>query len=203
MIWHVAEIRNDGHLCAVCAEGEGDRIGGIVGNLESVNVNVADDKTLTGLNGFESAEPLAERVRKRAAKRIHRGLGNEKRGFPKTEHLRQTVAMVGVLVGDENTVDAVDGLFDGREPRESFAFAEAAVHEESGALSLEQGDVARAARRQNGNPQADRLLLVAARKAAELKPGATLLCGGQAHKRIFRMMAERSGFVNDVVSQYD
>jgi hypothetical protein len=40
------------------------------------------------------------------------------------------------------------------------------------------------------------LLLVTARKTAGLKPGATLLCGGQAHKRIFRMMAEGFSRVN-------
>jgi hypothetical protein len=59
--------------------------------------------------------------------------------------LWKAVAVVGVFVGDENAVDAINAQFDGREPRESFAFAEAAVHKESGALRLEQGDVARAA----------------------------------------------------------
>ena len=33
-------------------------------------------------------------------------------------------------------------------------------------------------------------------KDAGLKPGATLPCGGQAHKRIFRMMAELRRLVN-------
>jgi hypothetical protein len=50
-----------------------------------------------------------------------------------------------MLVGDKDTVDAVDALFDGGESGERFSIAEAAVHEESGALRLEQGDVARAA----------------------------------------------------------
>ncbi len=78
-------------------------------------------------------------------KRVHRWFGNVERRFPKTQHLRQAVAVVGVFVGDEDAVNAVDVLLDGGEARESFAFAEAAVHEESGALRLEQGDVARAA----------------------------------------------------------
>ena len=53
--------------------------------------------------------------------------------------------MVAMFVGDEDAVDAVDVQFDGSETGKSFAFAEAAIHEESGALRLEQGDVARAA----------------------------------------------------------
>jgi hypothetical protein len=67
--------------------------------------------------------------------------------------------MVGVLVGDEDAVDAIYGSFDGRETRKSFALSETGVHEEAGVLGLEQRDVARAAGRQNGYPQADRFLL--------------------------------------------
>jgi hypothetical protein len=50
-----------------------------------------------------------------------------------------------MLVRDKDAVDAVDAQLDSRETRERFAFAEAAVHEESGPLSLEQRNVARAA----------------------------------------------------------
>jgi hypothetical protein len=49
-----------------------------------------------------------------------------------------------------------DGFFDSGKTGESFAFAEASVHEESGALCLQQSDVAGAAGRQNGNAKADR-----------------------------------------------
>jgi hypothetical protein len=59
--------------------------------------------------------------------------------------LRKTVAVIEVFVGDEDAVDVVDTKFDGREARQSFAFAEATVHQESGALRLEQCNVARAA----------------------------------------------------------
>jgi len=55
--------------------------------------------------------------------------------------------VVGVLVGDEDAVELVDSSFDGGEAGEGFALAEAGVHEEAGALGLEQGDVARAAGR--------------------------------------------------------
>jgi len=63
--------------------------------------------------------------------------------------------MVGVLVRDEDAVEVIDALFNGGKASESFAFAESGVNEEAGALRLEQRDVARAAGRQNGYPQAD------------------------------------------------
>ena len=77
--------------------------------------------------------------------RFHGAFRNIQRSFPESEHLRQAVAVVAMFVGDEDAVDAVNVLLDGCEASERFAFAEAAVHEESGALRLEQGDVARAA----------------------------------------------------------
>ena len=53
--------------------------------------------------------------------------------------------MIEVLVSDKDAVDVVNAQLDGGETRQSFAFAQAAVHKESGALRLEQCNVARAA----------------------------------------------------------
>src|SRR5260370_1038502 len=86
-----------------------------------------------------------KKIAKNAIHRVHGWLGDEERSLPKSEHLREAVAMVGVLVGDEDAVDVGDGLLDGREPGESFALAEAAVDEEAGARRFEQRDIARAA----------------------------------------------------------
>jgi len=94
--------------------------------------------------------------------------------------------VVGVLVGDEDAVNVLDASFDGGEPGERFAFAKSGVHEEAGALRLEQRDVARAARRQYGNPQADRASLG---KFFNLKIPV-------APKQILKMMAERWTRVN-------
>jgi hypothetical protein len=63
-----------------------------------------------------------------------------------------------VFVGDEDAVDVLDGSLDRREPRQRFALAKTGINEESGPLGLQQRDIARAARRQNGYPQADRFL---------------------------------------------
>jgi hypothetical protein len=74
--------------------------------------------------------------------------------------------MIRMFVSNQDAVDALDVLLDRGKPRQRFALSKATVHKESGSLRLEQSNVARAAGRQNGNPQADRSLLVTARKPA-------------------------------------
>ena len=65
------------------------------------------------------------------------GLGDVQRRFPQCQHLRQSVAVIGVFVSDENPVEVVDGHFDGGQPRQRFALAKAGIYQESGALRLE------------------------------------------------------------------
>src|SRR5262249_30095086 len=50
----------------------------------------------------------------------------------------------------------INGFFDGGESGECFAFAESGVYEESGALRLQQGDVAGATGSKNGYAKPDR-----------------------------------------------
>ena len=134
---HVTKVRDDGHFRAVRTERETNRVGGVVRNSESVNVNVADREVLARLNRFDAPEALAESFWKHALHRIHCGLGDVERRFPKPEHLRQAVAVVGVFVGDEDAVEMVDGSFHGGEAGQRFAFAESGIHEEAGTLGLE------------------------------------------------------------------
>ena len=134
---HVAEVGDNGQFCAVGAEGKSDRVGGVVRNGEGVDVDVANGEALAGVNGFEAIEALAESVGKNLIHRVHGGFRNVERGSPESEHLGQAAAVVGVLVGDEDAVEAVEGLFDGGEAGESFALAESGVNEEAGTLSLE------------------------------------------------------------------
>jgi hypothetical protein len=185
VVWHVPEVGYYSHLCAIRAKREPDGVGSVVRYLKSMNIYIPNQEALPRLNCLHAPEAFIQGVWKRAPKRVHRGFRDVKWSFPKAKHLWKAVAVVSVLVGDEDAVDAIDAQFDGREASESFAFAEAAVHKESGALRLEQGDVARAARRQNGNPQADRLL--PENRRAKARP---------LHKRIFRMMAEPRDLVN-------
>ena len=114
-------------------------------NLEGVNIYIPNDEALASLNGFHATQALREPIRQGAMQRVHCLFRDIERSFPKAKHLREAIAVVAMFVGDEDAVDTVDAQLDGRESRQSFAFAEAAVHEESGALRLEQCNVARAA----------------------------------------------------------
>src|SRR6266446_4716109 len=155
---HVPEVGDDRHFRAIRTERETDGISRIVRYRKRVDVNVANAEMLPRVNGFHAVEALAKSFGKNALHHVHRRFGNVERRLPHSEHLWQAVAVVGVLVSDEDAVEMLDGFFDGGEPRERFAFAEPGVHQESGALRLKQREVARAAGRQNGYPQADRCL---------------------------------------------
>jgi hypothetical protein len=55
-----------------------------------------------------------------------------------------------MLVSDENSVDLIESDFAGGQTRESFTFAKAAIHEEAGARSFQQRDVAGTSGSQDG-----------------------------------------------------
>ena len=139
VVWQVAEIGADGDFGAVGAEGESDGVGCVVRDGERVDVDIADGEGLAGLNGLDAAQALAESVGQNALEGLHCGLGDVERGFPEAEDLGEAVAVIGVLVGDEDCVEAVDVTFDGGEAGESFALAEAGVNEDAGSLGFEQG----------------------------------------------------------------
>jgi hypothetical protein len=61
-----------------------------------------------------------------------------------------------MFVGDKNSVELINRNVAGGEAGQRFAFAEAAIDEEAGALRFEQRNVSRTAGSQNGNAQADR-----------------------------------------------
>ena len=69
--------------------------------------------------------------------------------------MREAVAVVGVLVGDEDGIEAVDVALNGGEASESFAFSEAGVNENAGGFCFEQGEIARTARSEDRDAQAD------------------------------------------------
>ena len=128
VIRQVAEIGADGNLGAVGAEGESDRIGRVMRDGERVDVDIADGEALAGLDGFDAAETFAEGVGQDALKGVHRRLGDVERRFPEAQDLREAIAVIGVLVGDEDAVEMVNRLFDGSEAGQSFAFAESRVN---------------------------------------------------------------------------
>jgi hypothetical protein len=106
---------------------------------EGVDVDIADGEALAGLNGLDPAEAFAEGVGKDALECFHGGLGDVERRFPEAEDLGETVAVVGVFVGDQHGVETIDVALNSGEAGESFAFSEAGVNEDAGAFGFEQG----------------------------------------------------------------
>ena len=155
VIWQISKVRTNCDLCTIGAKSESHRVSRIMRNSERVHIDVANGKTLASLDGFDTAKALAEGVRKDAPERVHGGFGNVKRGLPEAEDLGKAVAVVGVLVGDEDGVEAINVAFDGGEAGESLAFTEAGVDKDAGGFAFEQGDVARAAGGKDGNAKAD------------------------------------------------
>jgi hypothetical protein len=153
---HVAQIGADSYLGAIGPEGKTNGVGGIVRNSESVNVDIADTEALASLDGFGALQPLAEGLRKDALQRIHSGRGYVQRRLPKSERLGQTVAVIGVLVSDQDGIEVVKIRADSSETSKSFAFSEADVYEDAGAFGFEQSQIARTAGRKYGDAQADR-----------------------------------------------
>jgi hypothetical protein len=139
VIGQVAEIGADSDLGAVSTEGESDRVGGVVRDGEGVDVNIADRKALAGLNGLNAAETLAEGIGQDALESVHGGLCDIEGRLPEAEDLRKAVAVVGVLVGDEDGIESIDVALDSGESSEGFALAEAGVNEDAGAFGFEQG----------------------------------------------------------------
>ena len=139
VIRQVAEIGADGDFCAVSTEGESDGIGRIMRDGERMDVNVADGETLASLDGFDASEALAESVGQNALEGFHGGLGDIERRLPEAEDLREAVTMIGVFVGNEDRVEAIDVALDSGEAGEGFALSEAGVNEDAGGFRFEQG----------------------------------------------------------------
>ena len=139
VVRQVAKIRADGDFCAVGAEGESHGIGCIVRDGERMDVNVADGETLASLNGFDTSEAFAESVGQNALEGFHGGLGDIERRLPEAEDLGETVAVVGVFVGNEDRVEPIDVALDSGEAGEGFALSKAGVNEDAGTFGFEQG----------------------------------------------------------------
>jgi hypothetical protein len=152
---HVAKVGADGYLGAIGAKGKADGIDGVVRNGEGVHVDIADREALARLNGFDASQTLTESFRENTLKRAQGGLGNVKRSLPQAQDLRESIAVIGMLVGDEDGIEMFEVALDGGESSKGFAFAEAGVHKDAGAFGFEQGEIARTAGRKNGDAQPD------------------------------------------------
>lgn len=133
---HVAEVGGDGHFEALGAEGETDGVGGVVGDGEAIDVDVADGETGAGLEEFEDGLEFAPRDG-------GRGEAAAVDGDP--EFLGdggEAGDVVGMLVGDEDGGEGFGVDVDGGEALEGFLAAEAGVDEDAGAVGRDEGGVA-------------------------------------------------------------
>ena len=76
VIRQIAEVRADGHLSSIRAEGEGHGVGSVVRNREGMHVDVPDRKGLARLDGFHPTQAFAESFGQAATKSFHRGFGD-------------------------------------------------------------------------------------------------------------------------------
>ena len=118
---HVPKISNQRHLGAFTAKRETNGVDGIMRYRESVHFDITNHEALAGVDGFYASDAFAKSFGQTATQRIQSGLRNIQRCFPERQHLRQTVAMISVFVGDKDAVEVIDGHFDGGESRESLA----------------------------------------------------------------------------------
>ena len=128
---------------------------------KGIDVDVADLETLARADVLDAVDGrFPSRIFGILGVHFHdfavRRLGQIRGAVPVARELRDGVGMVGMLVGDQDAVDAVGLLAAQRfESAQEFLAAEAGVNEEGGALGFEQRRVARAARGQNGYAERD------------------------------------------------
>ena len=148
---HVAEVGNDGDFGAIGAKGKADGIGGIVGDREGIDLDVADLEALGrrgcirrarfGLYGWVFGIFGGEHLKDVAM----RGLGEVCGAAPFARHLAKSDGMVGVLVGNKDCVDAFGaGAAQRVKAALHFLAADSSVDEKSRRLGFEQRGVARA-----------------------------------------------------------
>ena len=97
---HVAKVRHQRHFRPVGPKRETNRVGRIVRDGKSVHLDVAHRKRLPRMNHLHAAQPLLESLGKDVLHGVHGRLRDVQRRLPQAQHLRQSVAMIGVFVGD-------------------------------------------------------------------------------------------------------
>jgi hypothetical protein len=102
-----------------------------------VNLNITHAKPLPRMNGLDASQPLAQPVWQSAMQRVHGRLSHIKRRLPHPQHLRQTVAVIAMFVGNQDPVEVLDVFLNRRKSRQRFAFAQSSVNQEAGTLGLE------------------------------------------------------------------
>jgi hypothetical protein len=83
-------------------------------------------------------------------------LGGEiNRGAPGAQERSQAADVIGVFVGDDNAVEAINRMSKGGKAPQRFALPQARVHQQARPGSFKQSAIARTARRENAHAKAD------------------------------------------------
>ena len=152
----IAEIGDDGDFGSIGAKRVADGIGGVVGNGERGNFNVADGEFFSGADVFDAVEFFRGGFRQKAENFGEGAFGEIGRGAKMAQELGASAGMVGVLVRNEDGVHAIGIFVESGETAKSFFAAKSGVDEEASALGFKQRGIARAAGGENGNSKADR-----------------------------------------------
>jgi hypothetical protein len=156
----ITEIGDDGHFRSIAAKGVSDGIGSVVRNRKGANFNVANGEYVSGANVFDASQFLVGAFRKRALDFAKCKFGEKRGGTPFVADHGKAAGMIGMLVGNQDAVNAI-GFVAGRfEAPKQFLAIDSSVNEETSTIRLEQRGVARASRCQYRNAKSDAILIL-------------------------------------------
>src|SRR5437879_1987244 len=152
---HVTEIGHQGELHAGSAEGEAERVDGVVGNAKRRDFDIANAEAVAGLNELDALESPRVALGKKT-QRFGMSFGGEiYGGAPGGQQRGETADMIRMLVRDDDAVEAIDRTRQGGKPPQRCALSQPRIHQQARPGSLEQGAIARTARRENADAKAD------------------------------------------------
>lgn len=152
----IAEVSNDSDFAAVGAKRIAHGIRSIVRNGKGRNFDVADGEFFAGADVLDAIQFFRGAFGQEAE---HLGESSLRKigSCPEVaQKLGQSAGMIGVLVGNENGVNAIGIFVESGETAKRFFAAESGVNQEASALGFKQRGVAGAAGSENGNSKADR-----------------------------------------------
>ena len=157
----IPQVGNDGDFGAVGAECVAHRIRGVVRNGEWGNFDVADGEFFAGADVFDAIEFFRGGFRQEAENFRVSTFGEIGRGAKVAQELGKSAGVIGVLVGNQNGVDAIGIFVESGETAKGFFAAKSGVNEKTGALGFKQRGIAGTAGSENGNSKTDKTSLAA------------------------------------------
>src|SRR5579872_5289648 len=124
-------------------------------DAEGSNLDIADAKSMAGLNELDALEAARMPFGKKTQS-FGMGFGVEvDGGAPGSQQGRQAADVVAMFVRDDDAVEAIQGMSQRGQAAQGFALSQARIHQQARLGSLEQGAIARTARRENAHAKAD------------------------------------------------